>query len=138
MKYYFKLFLIIILSFIFIPNVVAKEEVYIEEISLDSKSETCIKSDVNFNELNVSFDIKFQTLNDYAKYKIIINNSSSEDYELDLKNNSISDYISYEYDSEDNIIKANDNKIIYLTLKYSKSIPEELVENESFVETNNK
>ena len=38
MKYYFKLFLIIIISFIFIPNVVAKEEVYIEEISLDSKS----------------------------------------------------------------------------------------------------
>ena len=112
MKYYFKLFLIIILSFIFIPNVAAKEEVYIEEISLDSKSETCIKSDVNFNGLNVSFDIKFQTLNDFAKYKIIINNSSSEDYELDLKNNSISDYISYEYDSEDNIIKANEKKII--------------------------
>ena len=112
MKYYFKLFLIIILSFIFIPNVVAKEEVYIEEISLDSKSETCIKSDVNFNGLNVNFDIKFQTLNDFAKYKIIINNSSSEDYELDLKNNSISDYISYEYDSADSIIKANEKKIL--------------------------
>ena len=106
------LFIIIFLSFIFIPNVVAKEEVYIEEISLDSKSETCIKSDVNFNGLNVSFDVKFQTLGDFVKYKIIINNSSSEDYELNLNNNSISDYISYEYDSEDNIIKANEKKII--------------------------
>ena len=110
MKSYFKIILIIILSFIFIPNVFAKKNVYIEEISLDSKSETCIKSDVNFNRLNVSFDIKFQTLNNYAKYKIIINNSSSEDYELDLSN--ISDYISYEYDSADSIIKANEKKII--------------------------
>ncbi len=133
----FLFIIIMFLSFTTIPNVVAKENVYIEEISLDSKSETCIKSNVNFNGLNVSFDVKFQTLGDFAKYKIIINNSSSEDYELNLNNNSISDYISYEYDSADNIIKANKKKTIYLTLRYSKSIPEELVENESFVETNN-
>ncbi len=132
--------LVLFLSFIFIPNVFAEENVSIESVMLDSKSEnTEITNEGTYEGLSINFDIKFNEVNDYAKYKIVINNQSDEDYEIGTDNKfSESNYITYEYsfDNDDNILKANGDKTMYVTVRYDKELPSEEFTNGTFKEDN--
>ena len=141
MKKYLKVLLVLFVSFIFMPNVFAAESVTIESITLDSKSDnTEIANEATYEGLSIKFDIKFNEVNDYAKYKIIINNQSDTDYEISENSNfDDSEYITYEYNYEDNnkIAKKNTKTTMYITIKYNKEVPEELFTDGSFIETNN-
>ena len=97
--------IIVLLGIMFLP-VYAAENVNIESIELDSKSDTAeIITDASYSGLSIKFDLKFKEVNDYIKYKIVINNPTNEDYELSENNNN-SNYIKYEYSYDDG------NKII--------------------------
>ena len=141
MKNYLKTLLVLFLAFIFIPNVFAKENVSIESVTLDSKSNnTVIINEATYEGLSINFNIKFSEVKDYAKYKIVINNQSNEDYEITEGSNfNNSEYISYEYSYENNrkIVQKNSKTTIYITIKYNKELPEESFYNGSFIETNN-
>ena len=101
MKRYLKILLIFILLFLLIPNAFAKENISIESVTLDSKSKNTIKSEATYEGLSIYFNIKFSKVTDYAKYKIVINNQSNEDYEITEDSNlNNSEYIIYEFSFE--------------------------------------
>ena len=131
--------IIVLLGIMFLP-VYAAENVNIESIELDSKSDTTeIITDASYSGLSIKFDLKFKEVNDYIKYKIVINNPTNEDYELSENNNN-SNYIKYEYSYDDGnkIIEKNKKSIIYITIKYNKEVTENLFDDEgSYIETNN-
>ena len=137
-KYFIFIFLMLVL--IKIPNVCAKGKVEIESIDLIDKSEnTIINSEPTINDLNTSFNIGFKDINDYAKYKIVVNNTTDEDYEISDKVDNSSEYITYEYSFEnnDNVVKKNSKLVVFVTIKYNKELPSDKFENGQFNEDNN-
>ena len=131
---------ITIITLLFIPNVYA-EDVSIESIALDSKSDTTtIVNEATFSNLKINFDVKFIKKDDFIKYKVVINNKTNEDYEItDTKNTKESEYIKYEYSYDDNnkIVEKNKKTTLYITIRYNKEIPEELLSSgEPFQENN--
>ena len=131
--------IIVLLGIMFLP-VYAAENVNVESIELDSKSDTAeIITDASYSGLSIKFDLKFKEVNDYIKYKIVINNPTNKDYELSENDNN-SNYIKYEYSYDDGnkIIEKNKKSIIYITIKYNKEVTENLFDDEgNFIETNN-
>ena len=117
--------LLIILMMCFVPKVYAADGVAIESVDVDSKSaDAVIVSPATFDGLSVKFDIKFDNINDFVKYKLVIKNSTDTDYEL-TESTSSSSYITYEYGYEDGskVLTANSSKTMYITVKYSTSVP---------------
>ena len=130
-----KLFLIIILSFLFLPLVANAEscntnKVSISSITIENKSDTVEElTEATANNRNINLDLSMSEVGDNIKYKIIIKNDSNEDYTIDKsKFNIDSDYISYTFKPEDNsnTIKANSSKTIFLRVEYKTEIPENL------------
>ena len=120
-----KMLLFILLVMFLMPKVYAAEGVAIESVTLDSKSDTAvIVSDATFDELALKVDLKFNDVNDFVKYKLVIKNSSSTDYEL-AESTSSSSYITYEYNYEDDskVLGANSSKTMFITIKYSNAVP---------------
>lgn len=67
-----------------VSNVFAKEEITIESVTIEEKSDTTTElSEPTINGLSIGFDLSFAQVNDNAKYKIIINNQTNEDYQID-------------------------------------------------------
>ena len=134
------IFICIFLSIIMFPSVKAKETVLIESVSIEEKSTTSIeKQEPVIDGLKIKFDIKFNNLNDYIKYKIVINNSTNEDYEIDTKTSfEDSDYIKYNYEFNDNnkTVKKNSKTTIYMKVSYDKIVPNDLLEDDVFEENN--
>lgn len=128
--------LLIILAILFIPNVHAAN-VEIESVTFDSKSDnTTINNEATFKDLSINFDVKFVKKDDFIKYKVIINNKSNEDYEI-KDNKSENEYVEYIYDYDDNnrIVEKNKKTTLFITIKYTKEVPDELLVNGSFVKT---
>ena len=55
---------------------------------------TEIVNEATYQNLSIKFDIKFNEVNDFAKYKIVINNQTNEDYEISEVNPN-SQYVTY-------------------------------------------
>ena len=131
---------ITIITLLFIPNVYA-EDVSIESIALDSKSDTTtIVNEATFSNLKIHFDVKFIKKDDFIKYKVVINNKTNEDFIItNTKNNNESEYIKYEYSYDDNnkIVEKNKKTTLFITIKYDKPVPEDLLlSGEPFTENN--
>ena len=136
------LILIIIMTFTFAAtNVFAEEKITIESITLEEKTDTTTElSEPTINGLSIGFDLKYTQINDYAKYKIIVNNQTNEDYQIDKdsKFNS-SDYLTYKYefDNNSNIIKKNSKITMYITITYKTEVPSDKLIAGKFIENNN-
>ena len=135
---YLKFILIIVLSFIFIPNVYAADEVTIKSVQLDTKaSNTEVITDPIIDGLSMKFDVKFFTEGDYIKYKVVIDNQTDNDYEIGVPNNS-SEYITYEYLFDNGpILKKNSETIMYVLIKYNHIVPDSQLVSNSYTETSN-
>jgi hypothetical protein len=131
------LFFAILLSIFLLPNVYAKESVYIKSITLDSSSaNTSINSDPSFSGLNMKFDLGFKQVGDFAKYKVVIRNDSNTDYNISEDTSfNTSDYIKYTYEVE-NKLKAKSESIVYVTVKYNKEVNSSLLVNGKYIENN--
>jgi hypothetical protein len=128
-------FLLLLIPFI------AKAEVRITDaILVDSTEEIEAEKKPAFHNLDIKFNLKFQELQNFAKYKITIKNDTKKDYEInDGEQFSKGEYIKYEFElveNEDNIIKPNQEKIIYITASYNKEVPAELFKAGKYVEDN--
>ena len=132
--------LTLVLSIIMIPMVFAKDEVKIESYELVENSKTTTElSDPKIDGLNISFDLSFGNVKDYAKYKIVVTNPTKTDYEITKDVDfDISDYItySYEFEKDDNIVKANDKLTMYVIVTYSKEVPADKLVDGKYIENN--
>lgn len=118
-------FSMIFVVFFSITNVYASGGVTIKSIDLVDKSiNTTEASKAKANGLSMDFDLKFKEVNDYAKYKIVVENKDSKDYKISVDSNfENSKYISYKYDNAD-ILKANSDTEFYVTITYNKKLDE--------------
>ena len=136
------LLLIIIMTFSFtILNVYAEEKITIESVTLEEKTDTTTElSKPTINGLNIGFDLSYSQVNDYAKYKIIINNPTNDDYQIDKESKfNSSDYLTYKYelDNNTNIIRSNSKLTMYITITYKTEIPNDKLIDGKFIENNN-
>ena len=117
------LFSLIFLIFLSTTNVFASENVKIKSIDLVDKSADAIeKSDATYDDLTMNFDLIFNELNDYAKYKIVVENNESKDYEISVDSSfNNSKYITYEYEKTDSL-KANSESEFYVTVRYKNEV----------------
>ena len=98
-----------------------QDDIKIESIVLDSTKGNIVEtSNPNTDNNQVNLGLKMNVIDDSITYKIVITNSSKEDYTFD-KNSLSTDYVNYDITYEDNsdIVKAGESKVIYLTVNYS-------------------
>ena len=100
----------VLLSLTLITSVKADEKVFIEKVELIEKTDTTVKADVASEGTGINFDIEFQTLGDYAKFLVIINNSTNKDYVFELGATEIEDF-------------KFTNKTIHINIKSEIQIP---------------
>lgn len=121
-----KILLSVILFIVFIPVIVnAEENIYIDSIKLEEvKGETIELEEATVNDKTVNLNLRMTNIDDEIRYKIDIKNETKEDYEINKNNINISsDYLDYALESDDNnIIKANTSKTVYLRVKYSNEV----------------
>lgn len=137
-KYLIPIFIIVM--FLWVPNVFAAKNITIESATLTDKSASVSEiSEPTLNGLNIGFDLSFSQVNDYAKYKVVINNPTSEDYEVSKSKEFISsDYLTYTYtfDGESNVVKAKEKLTIYITITYKTAVPSDKLTDRKYIETN--
>ena len=127
-----------LLAFMVTP-VYAVDDVSIESIELDSKSDTSIiVEEATASNLSIKSNVKFTEVNDYVKYKVVINNKSNKDYMLS-ENKSKNEFIEYEYSYDDNnkIVEKNKKTTMYINIKYIKEVKEEALVDGFYNEVDN-
>ena len=130
-------FSIICLMFLSITNVYAADNVKIKSVELIDKSiNTTETGKATFNGLEMNFNIRFLSVDDYAKYKVVVENKESKDYEISVDSEfNDSKYITYEYEKADNI-KANSESEFYVTVTYKNEVDESNFTDEKYTEKN--
>lgn len=127
-----KKLLFILLFIVFIPVFAFAETCDNDQISISSITMEDKSDDVNevekatSNGKNINLNLSMSSLGDSIKYKLIVKNDSSEDYEIDKNSFNIdSTYFDYTLlDNEDsNVVKANSSKEMYLKVEYKKEVP---------------
>ena len=136
-----KIFYIILLMIMFSPFVVKAEtcdtdKISIKSIAIEEKSDKVEElGEATADGKNLNLNLYMVNVGDNIKYKVVVENDSDEDYELDKNSFNIeSDYMNYTLESNDdsNIIKANSSKTVFLKVEYKNQVPEELFESGDF------
>ena len=130
----FRLLLIpFILFMLFIPIVGRAEncdldKIKIQSVSIKDKSNSVIEVEPpKIDEKNIKVNLKMTSVGDSIEYTLLLKNDSNEDYEIDENNfQSNSGYIEYSIDSSNNstVIKAGEEKEVYLKVQYKTVIPD--------------
>ena len=120
-KIMFYICLLFMPFFVFAEDTCNQDDIKIESIVLDSTSGNIEEtSNPNTDNNQVNLGLKMNVIDDSITYKIVITNTSNQDYTFD-KNSLSTDYLNYAITYEDNsdIVKAGESKVIYLTVNYS-------------------
>ena len=116
-----------------IPFIVMAEDIEVKNIELVEQSDgVTVNNDPKINGTNLDLDLSFTNVNDTIKYKITIKNNTNEDLEIDeTPQYGTNNYIKYEviFDEKDNILKAKDEKPVYVIATYVNEIPLEEFDN---------
>ena len=121
-----KKILVVILFLLSFPSIVlAKDtcnnnDIKIESIELnDTRGNVEEVSSPNNKNNKINLNTKMNVIGDNITYKVVVKNTSNSDYTFD-KNMLSKDYLSYDitYEDNSNIIKPNEEKVIYLRLSY--------------------
>ncbi len=120
-----KKYLLFIL-FLLVPFMVKAQDVKIKEVILVDKTDGIeAEEKPEFENLKINFNLNFSKVDEFVKYKVIVENSADKDYEID-DTTSFSDgeYIKYEfsYDGE-KIVKSKGTKEFFITISYNKRVP---------------
>ncbi len=124
--------ILLILLLLFIPIIASAEtcdssKVVVDSITMEEKTDTVIEnSPATATDKKIKFDIVMSDAGGSIKYKVVVKNTSSVDYEIDENSFELdSDYLDYSlvFEDESNIVKANSTKTFYITIKYVKEIP---------------
>ncbi len=123
-----KKILLLVITCIFIfpilvsAEVCQKDDIVISKVELNEvrgNAEETVDPNNDNNQLNLN--AKMNVIGDSLTYKVVIKNTSNSDYVFD-KNQITKDYINYDisYEDNSNIIKAGEEKVIYLRLNYQE------------------
>ena len=134
-----KLLLFILLLIPFMVN--AKEkEVKITSVELVELSDSATElSKGTYNGLELNLNLRFTEVGDKAKYKVVVENTTDEDYEIINEETQLdSGYITYEstYEEDSNIIKSNTTKTLFVTISYDKEVDDDKYTNGKYTESN--
>ena len=142
----FILGLILLIPFsVFANEKIVKNNNHIRDVYIASSELVKIGDEVEeissptLKDLNIKFNIKFLSIDQSVQYKLIIKNDSSKDYKVVNENNfKNSDYIDYQFkfDNGSDIIKANSEEEMLVTITYKKQVPSDKLVNGKFVEDN--
>ena len=122
-----KRILILITFLLFIP-VLVHAEVKITNVELvDSKTYYELEKNPSFKDLTINYNLKFSNKDDFAKYKVILKNDTKKDYEIEEGEKfNEGEFIKYEFtleNSSNKVIKANEERVMYITATYVKEVP---------------
>ena len=137
MKYLKIVLFSLVIILLFLPTLIAEDTIKIKSIEVEELSTNAVeKSSPKYEGLNLDFDLEFRDINNYAKYKIIIENNTDKDYFIqnDTYFNESNNF-KYNYYSEGNI-KANDTSVVYLVISYDNKVNESLFVDNIYVEKN--
>ena len=132
-KIFLILFVLIGTLFMFGTNVKALDDskLNIKSITLNEKTETTeLLSEPSAENLGINSNVKFLLLGDFVTYKVTFENKDSADYKINLNNEN--EYFIYSLDN--NVIKANSETELLLTIKYNKVVPQSMLTNEQLHE----
>ncbi len=130
---------IVFILLLLIPYIV-RAEVKITNVEIVGKTEGLELSNPTFEGLKLNLDINFKQVNNFAKYKVTIKNDTKKDYEIGIDNEfSKGEYFKYEYSfkDENKVIKSNSERVLFLTVTYIKTVPQDNYKNGKFTENNN-
>lgn len=128
------LILLIIPIFVFAEDI-DLDKIYISSVDLIDKSEDTEEiAPALYQDMDLKLNIKMYDVGNYITYKLIINNDSSDDYEISINNNSTNtDYIFYELINRgDNLLKSNNSKELELKITYANEIDDNMYLNNLF------
>lgn len=131
--------LLCILLLPFMVNAKTEDEVSIKSVELVEKTGGAeeVEAPVIVDK-TIRLSTSVSDVGDSITYKIVIKNDSSENFELDKKSFDLSsDYIKYtsSFQEDSNVVKANSLKEVYLKIEYKKEVPEELLTNGDYVDS---
>ncbi|MCR5787907.1 MAG: hypothetical protein K6G37_02345, partial [Bacilli bacterium] len=130
----FFVFVLIGTLFIFGTNAKAGEDnlnVNIKSITLMEKSDNAeVLSEPSAEGLGINSNVKFLLVGDFVTYKVTFENKDSADYKINLNNKN--EYFTFSLDN--NVIKANSETELLLTIKYNKVVPQSMLTNEQLHE----
>ena len=115
-----------------------QDDIKIEKVELTEikgNAEETSESNNENNQINVN--AKMNVIGDSITYKVTIKNTSNSDYIFD-QTQITKDYINYDisYEDDSNIVKAGEEKIIYLRLNYQEKPQIENLSNGVFTSNN--
>ena len=91
-----------------------------------------------FKNLKINFDLQFKEKGDYVTYKLTLKNNTNKNYEIDTKDQySEGEFIKYSLKFENNslgVIKANEEKILYVTATYNKYVPYDKFKDDKYLD----
>ncbi len=130
-----------ILSFIFllfIPFVVNAEVKITSAEVVDQTKDLDVEKNPDFKGLKLDIDIKFANKDEFVKYKLVLKNDTKKDYEVEVGETfGEGEYIKYlaEYAGNNSVLKAGEEKEIFVTVSYDKEVPITAFKNGKYTET---
>ena len=130
---------VLFLLFILLMPILVKAEVKITGAELVKSSEGLnAEKRPTFKNLKINFDLQFKEKGDYATYKLTLKNNTNKNYEIDTKDQySEGEFIKYSLKFENNslgVIKANEEKILYVTATYNKYVPYDKFKDDKYLD----
>ncbi len=133
--------LLILLVLLLVPFVVKADDIEIKKIEVVEKSDDVeVNSDPVYKDGKLSFDLSFTNVSDFVKFKITIKNNTEEDLEVDeTPQYGKNKYIKYTiiYDEKNNLLKAGEEKVLYILATYDTEIPVDEFDNGEYNEQGN-
>ena len=134
MKKLYLLFILLILPIsVFAKNTCDSNNIRIQSITLeDTRGNIEEVSAPSSDDGKIHLDLKMNVVGDSAEYKIVLKNTSDEEYYFDEKSlNLDTSYVDYEVQYEDgsNLIKSGEDKIITLKVVYKDKVASSNLEN---------
>ena len=130
-----------LLSFIFllfIPFVVNAEVKITSAEVVDQTKDLDVEKNPDFKGLKLDIDIKFANKDEFVKYKLVLKNDTKKDYEVEVGETfGEGEYIKYlaEYEGNNSVLKAGEEKEIFVTVSYDKEVPITAFKNGKYTET---
>ena len=134
--------IVLFICILLIPFMVYAEDcdstkITVESIELKNLTGSAEDVDSSIENKKINLNVKLKEVGDSAEYDVKINNSSTDEYYLDETNiKSNNEYINYSitYDDNTNIIQPKSNKEVNIRVEYRNEVPDEMLENNSFVD----
>ena len=129
--------ILLLLLFLFMPIFINaqtcnKNDIVIKSVIFDSTSGNASeKSTPVINGKSIKLDLNMNHVNDIVTYKVVIENNSKNNYEIE-KILGKSNYIEYVFEDESSVIESNTTKELHLKAIYRNEVPSNLLNNGTY------